>query len=276
MSPRPVTAIIVTYLTGPRLRESLYALLACRDVTTLLIINNGNPPAMTDWLKTFAAEHAKVQLISPGDNLGFGKAINLASRQAEEGFLLLVNPDAVIKHDAVSTLVAASEHRQRPWLLGGRIFDLHGKEGRGDRRRKLTLWRALTSSAGIDTWNLNTAPLPSGPTPVGAVSGALMLTDTESFRQLGGFDEAYFIHVEDVDLCRRAKEAGGEVIFCPDAGALHYGSTSDVSSKTVARHKAESLTYYFRKFSGNPVSRALVSGVIGPLLKWMLPARARD
>lgn len=276
MSTRPVTAIVVTYFTGPRLRECLYALIGCPDISTILIVDNGNPPGMTEWIKTFAAARARVQLISPAANLGFGKAINLACKQVAEGDLLFVNPDAVIKRDAPAELKKAASSLDRPWIAGGKIFDLDGAEGRGGRRRKLTLWRALASSAGLDTWNLNRKPSPAGPVKVGAVSGALMLTDTESFAQLGGFDEDYFLHVEDVDLCRRAWEAGGEVVYNPAAGALHYGSTSEVSSKFVARHKAESLVHYFRKFSGNPVSRSLVAGVLAPLLKWLLPLRTRD
>jgi len=276
MSEVYVTAVVVTYHTGARLRECLYALIGCPEVSGIRIVNNGNPPGMTQWLHDFCARQDRVTLIEPGANLGFGKGINLACKNVPDGFLLLVNPDAVIKRDAVAALMAAARSLQGPWIAGGRIFGLDGKEGRGARRRKLTLWRALTSLAGFDTWNLNRAPRPDGPVPVGAVSGAFMLTDTESFGQLGGFDEAYFLHVEDVDLCRRAKEAGGDVVYCPDAGALHYGSTSGVSSKLVARHKAESLGYYFRKFSGGPLSRWTARLAVTPLLKWLLPAMARD
>lgn len=276
MSGLPVTAVVVTYHTGPRLRECIYALIGCPDISAIRIVDNGNPPGMTQWLQDVSARQDRITLIEPGANLGFGKGVNLACKDGPDGFLLLVNPDAVIKRDAVSVMRSAAENLQRPWIVGGKIFGLEGKEGRGARRRKLTMWRALTSAAGFDTWNLNKAPSPDRPIPVGAVSGAFLLTDTDSFRQLGGFDEAYFLHVEDVDLCRRAREAGGEVIYCPDAGALHYGSTSAVSSKQVARHKADSLGYYFRKFSGGPLSRWMARFAVAPLLKWLLPAMSRD
>lgn len=78
------------------------------------------------------------------------------------------------------------------------------------------------------------------------------------FDQLGGFDEGYFLHVEDVDLCRRAIEAGGAVIYQPLAGALHYTSTSDAPSAFVQRHKARSLARYFRKFAKGPLERFAV------------------
>ena len=60
-----------------------------------------------------------------------------------------------------------------------------------------------------------------------AVSGALMYLSRAGFERLGGFDEGYFLHVEDLDLCRRAEADGGSVIYTPLASALHHGATSD-------------------------------------------------
>ncbi|MEZ6012879.1 MAG: hypothetical protein R3C08_13540 [Hyphomonas sp.] len=80
---------------------------------------------------------------------------------------------------------------------------------------------------GLDKWTLEHEPEPAGPVAVGAVSGAFFLIHSADFRKLDGFDEAYFLHVEDVDLAGgRAIEAGGSVIYQPAAGALHYGQTS--------------------------------------------------
>lgn len=77
------------------------------------------------------------------------------------------------------------------------------------------------------------------------ISGAMLMTDRASLDQLGGFDEGYFLHVEDIAICRAARVLGGEVIFAPDARALHHGATSDVSSLTVERHKLKSFLRYF-------------------------------
>ena len=257
MSLPSVTAIVVSYHTGPRLRECLYALIGCPDVSAIRIVDNGNPPGMSQWLQDFTARQDRVTLIDPGANLGFGKGVNLACEEAPAGFLLLVNPDAVIKRDAIAAMIAAAGPLQRPWIAGGKIFGLDGQEGRGARRRELTMWRALSSAAGFDTWNLNKSPAPDGPVPVGAVSGAFLLTDAESFRQLGGFDEAYFLHVEDVDFCRRIAEAGGQVMYTPFAVAMHYGSTSQVSATFVEYNKAKGLTRYFHKNANTQLGRLM-------------------
>ncbi|MEM9225397.1 MAG: glycosyltransferase family 2 protein, partial [Pseudomonadota bacterium] len=101
------------------------------------------------------------------------------------------------------------------------------------------------------------------------------LTSTGSFRQLGGFDEAYFLHVEDVDLCKRCREAGGHVLYDPRANALHHGATSDAPGRTVAAHKADSLALYFDRHATGPLER-LAARLLMPIAKWVMLAARRD
>lgn len=265
-----VSAITVTYHTGLRLRDGLYALLFDPQVSQLVIVDNGNPPADQAWLDELAARHAdRIRLIRPRENLGFARACNLGAREAVGNLLLYVNPDAVMKRGSVAAMLAASSGQPVPWLVGGKIFGLDGREQRGARRRELTLLRAI----GIGRWTLEDTAEPDGPVPVGAVSGAFFMMAKQPFLMLdGGFDDAYFLHVEDVDLCRRVREAGGAVIYQPAAGALHYGSTSDVPGETVAAHKAESLRYYFRKFARGPVAR-LANLLLLPVMSWAVKRR---
>jgi GT2 family glycosyltransferase len=271
----PVTAIVVSYHTGPRLKECLWALLSDPAISEIRVVDNGNPDRMRGWLSSFADRHPKVRLMDAGGNIGFGAGVNLGAAGASEGCLLIVNPDAVLKRGSVEIMASAARPLASPWIIGGKIFDLSGDEARGPRRRELTLGRALTTFAGLNTWTLENTLPPPGPVAMDVVSGALMLVDTAGFDRLGGFDERYFLHVEDVDLCRRAREAGGSVVYAPQAGALHYGATSDAPAAAVARHKADSLAYYFRKFASGPIDRALV-GVIVPLIRFAILRRARD
>ncbi|MEL6210619.1 MAG: glycosyltransferase family 2 protein, partial [Pseudomonadota bacterium] len=233
-------------------------------------VDNGNPPADEAWLDDLAARHsARLKLIRPRENLGFGRACNLGAREARGNLLLFINPDAVMKRNSVKALVAASAGKPVPFLVGGKLFGLDGAEQRGARRRELTLMRAM----GLAPWTLENTPAPDGPVPMDVVSGAFFLMAKHQFLMLdGGFDDAYFLHVEDVDLCRRVREAGGTVIYQPQAGALHYGSTSDVTSAQVAAYKADSLVHYFRKFARGPVSK-LANTVLLPLMAWAVRRR---
>ncbi|MFN3213416.1 MAG: glycosyltransferase family 2 protein [Henriciella sp.] len=254
-----VSVIVVTYKTGVRLKECLYALSADPDVGDVVIVDNGNPPDMLDWLRAFEAKCDTVSLITGHGNIGFGAGVNLGVKTTAQEQILVINPDAVIRRGSVPSMQSVAAVLPTPWIVGGKIFDLWGHETRGARRRELTLWRAAASLAGMNTWTLEQTPPPEHAVEMPVISGAFFLTSKASLAVLDGFDEAYFLHVEDVDLCRRCREAGGTVMYDPNAGALHFGSTSDASSKTVAKHKADSLVTYFRKFARSPLEKMLVA-----------------
>ncbi len=275
-----VAAIVVTYRTGPRLRECLYALASDPAVGEVVVVDNGNAAADEAWLDDFASTRAGVAVLRPGENLGFARACNLGARKITADHLLFINPDAVLRRGSVQALQAAAADLPSPWIVGGRLYGLDGREQRGARRRKLTLPIALATFTGLSRlpgvadFNRTDEPPPAAPTPMDVISGALFLADRAGFAALGRFDEGYFLHVEDIDLCRRAWEAGGAVAYQPQAGALHYGSTSEVSSVFVERHKARGLGRYFRKFARNPAER-IVAAVASSLFHAMLVGRAR-
>lgn len=252
--PAQTAALVVTYHTGPRLIECLFALKSDPEISEIVIADNGNPPAVQAWLEGFASGCAGQAKLLRLDNPGFGAAVNRAARETAAEHLVVINPDCVIRRGSAGQLAAALEGAAAPAIVGGRIFGIDGREQRGARRNTLTLMAAL----GLSRWALEKEPPPPGPVSVGAISGAFFLMRRADFEQLGGFDEGYFLHVEDVDLCRRAIEAGGRVIYQPAAGALHYTSTSDVPSAFVQAQKARSLARYFRKFAKGPLERALV------------------
>ena len=262
MSQPAVSAIVVSYQTGPRLKECLYALDSDPEVAEIILVDNGNPDAVTTWLARFAQTRPGVSVVSGQGNIGFGAAVNLGAAQAQGPHLLVINPDAVLRWQSVSSMQAAAHALDAPWIVGGKIFDIRGKEERGGRRNELTLWRAMTSAVGWNTWTLEQTPPPPQPVDMPVISGAFFLTSSESFEALRGFDEGYFLHVEDVDLCRRCRAAGGRVLYNPGAAALHYGSTSDAPSRVVQAHKADSLARYFRKFAKGAFERALVEVTI--------------
>lgn len=265
MTRAQVTAIVVTYQTGPRLRECVYALSTDPELAAVIIVNNGNPPAMSDWLSQFADRRGHIQLIDAGGNIGFGAAVNLGARDAGTEQILVINPDAVLRRGSIGSMQAAAQGVKAPWIIGGRIFNTHGKEERGPRRRELTLTRALAYSFGLNIWTLEAERPPTGPVPMPVVSGAFFLTSKTSFERLDGFDESYFLHFEDVDLCKRCCDAGGSVIYDPASGALHYGATSDAPARVIKGHKADSFAYYLKTHTKGWFARALVA-VISPMI----------
>lgn len=269
-----VSAIVVTYQTGPRLKECLYALSADPQIDETIIVDNGNPDDVRAWLNVFCEARPGAKLLSGHGNIGFGAGVNRGVEAAAGEHILVINPDAVLRRGSTASLQRAAHDCAEPWIVGGKIFDLFGVESRGPRRRDLTLWRAATSMLGWNTWTLEHTPPPAQAVAMPVISGAFFLTSKASLAQLNGFDEGYFLHVEDVDLCRRCREAGGSVMYDPNASALHYGSTSDAPSGEVASHKADSLARYFHKFAGGPFEKLLVTLAM-PIMRLALKVSGR-
>jgi GT2 family glycosyltransferase len=243
-----VSAIVVSYRTGEVLFDCLRALETDPDVEEIVLVDNGNPQEVLWRIDELAASSSKLKVTGGGENRGFAAGVNLGAAQAKGGRLLIINPDAILQPGSIAAMEGARANFAEPIVTGGKIYGEDGKEQRGARRRQLTLSSAAVTflgmgwlkafSPGFVSVNLNDEPPPAGPVPVGAVSGALMYLSRAGFDRLGGFDEGYFLHVEDLDLCRRAEADGGSVIYTPLASALHHGASSDVPAFTVERYKA--------------------------------------
>ncbi|MEL7040384.1 MAG: glycosyltransferase family 2 protein [Pseudomonadota bacterium] len=274
MSLPRISAIVVTYQTGPRLKECLYALSSDEEVAEIVIVDNGNPPEMSAWLRAFAQDRSGVKLLSGQGNIGFGSAVNLGAGHAAGPGLLVINPDAVLRRSSLMGMHAVGASGPEPWIVGGKIFDLYGREERGARRKDLTLWRAATSVLGWNTWTLESTAGETEPVEMPVISGAFFLTNRASWDLLGGFDETYFMHVEDVDLCRTCRALGGRVYYDPRAAALHYGATSNAPAAAISAYKTDSLEHYFRKFARTPFERACVAIAI-PVMRLAQRKKAR-
>lgn len=91
--------------------------------------------------------------------------------------------------------------------------------------------------------------MPEGLTSMPTISGAAFMMSRESFDWIGGFDENYFLHVEDIDLCRRVRLTGGQVYVLPDANIIHHGATSNAAALTIEGYKLKSFIRYFWTYS---------------------------
>lgn len=276
-----VCAIIVSFRTGAALADCLESLSKTQGLAEIVIVDNGNAEADVARLDAFAATDNRAVVVRGQGNIGFAAACNMGARRAISDVLLFVNPDVVLAPDAAERLSAALAAAPPPAIVGGDLRDAQGRPERGSRRDRLTLWRAFVSFTRLSAleraipafrdFNRHTDPLPNVPAPVGAVSGALMVTRRADFEALGGFDERYFLHVEDLDLCRRAEEAGWRVLFAPGPHGVHQRSSSEISAGEVARHKARGMARYFSKFARGPIERALAAAA-GAFIVFVAPA----
>ena len=246
-----VSVVIVTYQTGDVLFDCIQSVLAAPDVDELVLVNHGNPPETVARLEALAAREAKLCLVDTHANLGFARGCNIGVRASRGAHLLFLNPDAILRPGDAARLVETAQGRAEPYIIGARILDMDGAEQRGGRRGALTPISALAGFVGLGgAFHREREPLPEAAVPMPTVSGAAMLMSRAGFDQLGGFDEGYFLHVEDIDICKRARDAGGEVVFEPRVAVAHVGSTSQISALRVEVFKALGLSRYVAQHGG--------------------------
>ncbi len=99
------------------------------------------------------------------------------------------------------------------------------------------------------------------------------MTDRPSFKKMGGFDERYFLHVEDIEICRRARQMGGQVGFVPGATVMHYGSTSSVPRVWIETEKLKGFLRYFWNYTPG-VAPKILTVLAAPFMAIAIVGRA--
>lgn len=270
---RNATAVVVTYFTGPVLERAIDALRRQPEIIQIVIVDNGNwPGALERWSSGEASEGC-VEIITGHGNVGFSKACNMGARTARGEWLVFVNPDAVMPDGGVAQLIDASIRLSGPTLMGAMLIDPDGVEQRGSRRRALTprsafiemtkLYMLAPNHPYFQRFNLHTEPTPDDVVAIPVISGACFLLRKSDYFSVGGMDEQYFLHVEDVDFCLRFAKAGGGVYFNPHVRVVHYKGSSRVSAIQVEMRKTRSINRFFRAHFWNIYPAPFLSLVAG-------------
>jgi GT2 family glycosyltransferase len=271
---RSVSVVMVVYMTGEALEQSVERVLGDPLVDEFVIVDNGSSPSESQRLRALATRDDRVVLLSGHGNIGFARGANLGARNASGDLLVFLNPDAFLQPGCIAELVREIEGRAAPCIVGGRVLNADRTEQRGARRGEITPVSALLSLSTLSKlipswrryevhWEGEAAPERAQPVPT--ISGACFCMRRQDFDAIGGFDEGYFLHVEDVDLCWRVRQEGGEVLFHPKAEVIHLGHTSLASPLKVEFHKGVGLARYFRKRAGGVGQRA-VAWLLSPLI----------
>ena len=275
LAVRPrLSVVMVVYMTGPVLMESVRHALAEPLTEELVIVDNGSSVADAAWLRTLARREPRVRLLQGLGNIGFARAANLGATAAKGEALVFLNPDAFLTPGAIPALCDAARDRPSPCVVGARVFNTDGTEQRGGRRGEITPVTTLLSLSKLSAtlpplrrFEIHREGDPPPPYPVDTptISGACFYMTAGDFQRLGGFDEGYFLHVEDIDLCWRARRQGGCVLFQPHARVVHVGSTSRESPLIIEWHKGKGLVRYFLKRADSAPRKALAL-LLAPLI----------
>lgn len=266
-----ISILIVAADSGASLRECVARALASSVPIELVLVDNASRDGVPQTIGREYANEPRVHVLYNDANLGFGAAVNRGAALARGDALLILNPDCLLEADSVERLLDAARAHPNAGVIGAVMCDADGNPDPASRRRDPLLRRALMTMSGLARRELRDpryagvnvpGSMPDCAMEVENISGALMLIPRKVFEKLSGFDEGYFLHCEDLDFCRRARDAGFEVLLAGNVRVLHgKGGSSRHRPVFVSRHKHRGMWRWFTKFdpdARNPLTRAIV------------------
>jgi len=268
--PALTSIIIVAADSGVPLRECAARALASSVPVELVLVDNASRDGVPQALARAYEHDERVRVVYNHANLGFGPAVNVGARQAQGDALLVLNPDCMLEPDTLSRVLDVQRAHPDAGVIGVVVCDPDGTPDPASRRRDPLLRRSLNEMTGRVKRDASRyegvdvpGPMPDDVIETENVSGALMLLPRAAFERLHGFDEGYFLHCEDLDLCRRARDAGYKVLLAGDVRVRHAkGGSSAHRPVFVSYHKHRGMWRWFRKFdpaARGPLTRALVA-----------------
>lgn len=248
-----ISVIVVTYNTGIIVLDCIHSLKQSINVDLEIIIVDNN--SSDDTREQIIRVHPDVKIIKNALNKGFGHANNVGVKSAKHDLIALINPDLIVMPDTLFQLGKYLITHPKVGLIAPRTFEANGKVS-FTARPEYTVWYVITNYLWLGRlnpeWEYGDAYVVNftaqEPTAVNWVQGSCMTIRRNDYLNIGGFDENYFLYVEDADICQTLREQDFEIIYLPNATATHIGGTSTASFHDIrVRGYHISPLYYFHK-----------------------------
>lgn len=246
MAARPcVSVITVTYQSRQHIQSCLDNLFhTAKDwIADCIVADNCSNDGSVCNIES---RYDRVRVVRNSENLGYGRAINIASNQVKGDYLLILNPDAILHEGAVEGLVSLLDHRPQAAACGPKLLSPSKKFRYESRRGFPTPFNSFAYISGLDRLFPTSKSLgsyqkrwlsPEFEVATDSLSGSCMLLRRSAFEAVGGFDEDYFLFGEDIDLCWRLRHLGHEIWYVPTAVVTHVKGASMTFAPGVARRE---------------------------------------
>ena len=245
-----MAVVIVTYNVRDEVDACLRSVVGQARAlpTEVVVVDNAS---RDDTLAMLRERWPMVRAVDAGANVGFARANNLGIRASSGEYVLLLNPDTIVRPGTIDALVDALASDPNAAVAGPRLVDDGGVPELsfgwtmgplGELRQKIVgqlyqrgLFRVRQL---VDRWTRD-------PGPREWVSGACMLVRRRDLESVGLLDERYFLYTEDVDLCVRLRRRGRGVLFVPEAEVVHLrGRSAGRNPRTARLRRLSQLAYY--------------------------------
>ena len=272
-SAERTSVVIVTADSGPSLVDCIASVLASSVAVDVIISDNASSDGSIERVRQRWPNEPRLRIVHNGTNLGFGTGCNRGAAVATGDALFFLNPDCIVETTTIAALRRILDADPSIGVVGATVVAPNGTPDPASRRRDPLLRRAFMSLSGLAPWqsrwpalsgvNFPTSNRSASFESVDAVSGAAMMMPRAMFDEIHGFDERYFLHCEDLDISRRARDHGARVVCANDIRIVHgKGGSSRRRPLFVAWHKHRGMWRWFTTFdpaARNPMLRALVA-----------------
>jgi len=262
--------IIVNWNAGDQLRACLASVAAARQeecrLSSVTVVDNASTDGSVESLTSLGT---RVRVLRNPVNRGFAAACNEAARQASGDYLLFLNPDTRLEAGSLDAAVAALEsplHR-RAAIAGIQLYDECGRVMKSCARFP-SAGSMIVKAVGLDrTGWIRSYPMTEWAHDetrvVDHVIGAFYLVRRSVFHGLGGFDERFFVYLEDLDFSLRASEAGWYSLYLVNERAFHKGGgTSEGIRARRLAYSLRSRLMYAQKHFGLPARAAVIAATL--------------
>lgn len=251
-----LSIIIVNYNVKEFVQNLLYSIEKARQNYNIeiFVIDNASDDGSVEIIRE---KFPYVNLIANKTNIGFGAANNLAMSKSSGRYLLLINPDTIVKEDTFQKMIEFFDSHPDAGIAGCKVLNPDGTLQLACRRSFPGPWTSFTKVTGLSTLfpksrllaRYNLTYLDENKTyEVDAVSGSFMMMRKDAYDKIGGFDEQFFMYGEDIDLCYRTQKSGYKVYYVHGTEIIHYkGESTKRSSIDETKVFYQAMHLFVRK-----------------------------
>lgn len=281
-----LTVIILSYntkdITSRCLEKLKIAKSFCeqkfKNTVKVIVLDNGSSDGSAQMIKE---EHPWVKLIVQKENTGFSRGNNIAMKTAKTPYILLLNSDVYLEEESLYKAIAYFRVNLNCDVLGPRLNYNDGRlqKSAGNLPNPLNIISWIFGFKGFH---------PSGKNyfgkahQVGWVMGAFMMLKKKIYETTGGFDESIFMHMEEIEWCKRIKDKGYKIWYAPQVEMVHlHGASTNFDLGPSYLNELKGIKYYLKKHYGYlylPVKLFLIKGLILRALAFSIlrkPKRAK-
>ena len=246
-----VSICIVTYNSQDYITECIKSIKE-KTISTnyeILIIDN----ASKDNTISHIEDCGNIKLIKNNKNTGFANAANSIAKKAQGKYILFLNPDMILKNEAIDVLFKTAENNKDYSLFGGKISNLEGNYIFSfgflpSLKDILSICARKPQNIKPQKRNINKEQ------ETEIITGCCFFIKKSTFQILKEFDEDYFMYYEEIDFCKRMKDKNYKAFYTPNAEFIHYVSKSEKNKYLTSAYNIRSSYLYCKKHFADKIN----------------------